>query len=461
MNSSSLSRSIYAIGAAIVLMLLTLGLSLTIGGPGILIGFSASILVLGYALFELMKTRSTVRKVSTICNVVGFGDFEARVLHIDDKSDLGEMQHNVNHMIDRIDAFIREAQASTVAIAENQYFRRILPHGLYGFLKTNALIINEATDIIQERVTSFEKETNGFKITIDEIVNELSDTSNSMISASAELERGSTDTSNRTQAVSSSAENSSRNLQTISSAITELAASAKELSDHLSRSADMTKESVEKALESRQIITELTESANRISQVIELIENIADQTNLLALNATIEAARAGEAGKGFAVVAQEVKQLAQQSAQATSEITEQINDIQRAMGHTVASIESVSSTIEELNDMTISAATTVEEQSHATQEIAVSVTQVTEGTEVVSENIQSVSQIARSTEEMAASVGTSATDLSNKATQLSVAVQDFMISLRRGPLDRRRKVDPNYGGVEKRTIREMEKEQAA
>lgn len=461
MNSSSLSRSIYAVGAVIVLMLLTLGLSLTIGGPGILIGFSASILVLGYALFELMKTRSTVRKVSTICNVVGFGDFEARVLHIDDKSDLGEMQHNVNHMIDRIDAFIREAQASTVAIAENQYFRRILPHGLYGFLKTNALIINEATDIIQERVTSFEKETNGFKITIDEIVNELSDTSNSMISASAELERGSTDTSNRTQAVSSSAENSSRNLQTISSAITELAASAKELSDHLSRSADMTKESVEKALESRQIITELTESANRISQVIELIENIADQTNLLALNATIEAARAGEAGKGFAVVAQEVKQLAQQSAQATSEITEQINDIQRAMGHTVASIESVSSTIEELNDMTISAATTVEEQSHATQEIAVSVTQVTEGTEVVSENIQSVSQIARSTEEMAASVGTSATDLSNKATQLSAAVQDFMISLRKGPLDRRRKVDPNYGGVEKRTIREMEKEQAA
>ncbi len=452
MNSSSLSRSFYSLLGAILVQLAGGGLYVFFGITAPLFaGGVLSSLLLVYTAFELGKTRSTILKVSKVCLDVGFGDFEKRVLNINDRSELGDMQHNVNHMIDRIDAFIREAQASTVAIAENRYYRRILPHGLYGFLKTNADIINEATNVIQERVTSFEAETSRFKLVIDEIVNELSDTSTTMIEASNELERGSTDTTARTQAVSSSAEDSSHNLQTISSAISELAASAKELSNHLSSSASMTEHSVEKARESRLIIAELTEAAMRISQVIELIENIADQTNLLALNATIEAARAGEAGKGFAIVAQEVKQLAQQSAQATNEITGQINDIQNSMQHTVASIESISDTIEQLNTMTVSAATTVEQQSHATQEIAQSVEQVTNGTKNVSDNIMSVSLIARSTEEMASTVGQSATDLSDKAIQLSKAVQEFMISLRKGPLDRRRKIDPNYSGSERRS----------
>jgi methyl-accepting chemotaxis protein len=452
MNSSSLSRSLYAVGGTIVLLFLILGLGFfsVLGHQTLSIALALGIAMLGYAIIELIKTNHTILKVSRVCHDVGFGDFEKRILNIDDKNALGEMQHNVNHMIDRIDAFIREAQASTVAIAENKYFRRILPHGLYGFLQTNALIINEATNVIQNRVTSFEAETSDFKVLIDSIVDELAVTSKSMIEASTRLEKGSTDTTSRTQAVSASADDSSRNLQTISSAITELATSAKELSNHLTKSASMTQHSVEKAGESRRTIDELRNSTARISQVIELIEDIADQTNLLALNATIEAARAGEAGKGFAVVAHEVKQLAQQSARATNEITEQINDIRNAMEHTVTSIESVSDTIEELNEMTMSAATTVEEQSHATQEIAENVNRVSTGTEVVSENIQDVSHIAKSTEDMAISVGQSATDLSDQATQLSQAVQEFIMSLRRGPLDRRRKVDPDYQGPKRR-----------
>src|SRR5262249_16939582 len=144
-------------------------------------------------------------------------------------------------------------------------------------------------------------------------------------------------------------------------------------------------------------ITELSQAANRIGDVVKLITAIAEQTNLLALNATIEAARAGEAGKGFAVVAQEVKALAAQTAKATDEIGNKIGGRQAATQESVAAIKEIGTTIARISEIASTIAAAVEEQGAATQEISRNVQQAAQGTAQVATNITDVTRGASET----------------------------------------------------------------
>src|SRR6185312_15692244 len=138
-------------------------------------------------------------------------------------------------------------------------------------------------------------------------------------------------------------------------------------------------------------------AATRIGDVVELINTIAGQTNLLALNATIEAARAGEAGRGFAVVASEVKALAEQTAKATGEISQQIAGIQNATHESVGAIKEIGDTIGKMSEIASTIAAAVEEQGAATQEISRNVQRAALGTAQVSSNIAEVHRGANET----------------------------------------------------------------
>ena len=141
-------------------------------------------------------------------------------------------------------------------------------------------------------------------------------------------------------------------------------------------------------------VTELANAANRIGEVVGLINTIAAQTNLLALNATIEAARAGEAGKGFAVVASEVKSLATQTARATEGITAQVTAIQGSTQEAVDTIKGIGQIIDKMSEIATTVAAAVEEQGAATAEIARNIQQAASGTQNVSNNIVGVSNAA-------------------------------------------------------------------
>jgi len=245
-------------------------------------------------------------------------------------------------------------------------------------------------------------------------------------------------------------EEASSNVQTVAAAAEQLAASVQEIGQQVARSNTMSREATQKAEVTAREVADMAAKAEKVGDIVSLIQQIAEQTNLLALNATIEAARAGEAGKGFAVVAAEVKNLADQTAKATVEISEQIGSIQGATASSSQSVSAIAGTIRDLNDIATSIASAVEEQGVATQEIARNVQEASAGTQEVSSAISGVTEAATSSSAGASQVLASATGLTRQSDELQTAVQSFVEAVLRGPLDRRKGDDPNYAGPERR-----------
>ena len=265
-----------------------------------------------------------------------------------------------------------------------------------------------------------------FRDTVQQVLQIVASNTSQMETSANSLSSIASETTSQANNVAAASEEASANVQSVASAAEELSASINEIS----RQINQTKATVEKANLATEDtdgkISRLAEAAQKIGEVVSLIQDIAEQTNLLALNATIEAARAGEAGKGFAVVASEVKELASQTAKATDVISEQITGIQEETGNSVEAIRGIASTMQEVMGATEAIAAAVEEQGASTSEISNNVQQAAEDSNEVSRNITGVSKAADESQQSSEQVLTASRDVAGNAEKLRTVVDQFL-----------------------------------
>ena len=274
-----------------------------------------------------------------------------------------------------------------------------------------------------ERAEAFEKNVKG----VVEIVGATAQN----VNASARSLAGSTEQlAQQAAAGATQAEQTSSNVHTVAAAAEELSASISEITQQVGEASRIAQAASSEAGATNAHVRSLGEATQKIGDVVKLVSEIAGQTNLLALNATIEAARAGEAGKGFAVVASEVKNLANQTAKATEEISQQISHLQGVTQMAITGITSITQTIERINQIQGAIASAVDQQNAATREISHNVQDASQGTVEVSQTIGEVTRVSQDTGSAAGSLLGSSEELIQKAEILRTEVDKFMNSIR-------------------------------
>jgi methyl-accepting chemotaxis protein len=350
-----------------------------------ILAYFIGILIIGL-FFAFMIGKRIIGRINLIKNImadIAEGDGDLTVKLPDDSNDeLGVLSKKFNIFINKLHSMISDlSEQSQVLSAASEE------------LQVTSLNMTESLDGASNEI----KETNNI---VDVVNNKTKETANATIEADKNISNISSN-ANEIQLYYQKLEENSNQLEekvlSITTAVDEMNVTIGEITKNTTIAASISHDADEKAKITKGIMQELNKMANDINDIVDLIKDISSQTNLLALNATIEAASAGEAGKGFAVVANEIKNLANQTAEATKKINNQINAVQERTKESVKHIENIGVVITSLNEINLTIASTLEEQSVTINEIsndmnvtATTTSNTVENVHIVGEKMQKV-----------------------------------------------------------------------
>ncbi len=288
--------------------------------------------------------RAELARLATICQRAAEGDLEARITDIEATGELGQLAHAINAMLDMADSFVREAAAAMEHCSREKFHRPILLRGLRGAYGQSARVINQAGEKMRENCQQLDY-------------------------------------------VSKLADQNAQTVQTVAAACEELSVTGTDISRRVADVSTRTDQSVGEVAQASTAMQALGKAASKIDGIVALINKVAGQTHLLALNATIEAARVGVHGRGFSVVAAEVKELSQNTRQATGEISREVEAMQKNVREVSRLIGGITQSIQGIAEGAATITHSVQEQAKATADISQSIHGVSENSRLVSERI--------------------------------------------------------------------------
>jgi methyl-accepting chemotaxis protein len=294
---------------------------------------------------------------------------------------------------------------------------------------TDQLLAEKERDALRQREQrrrAIDVAISSFRDRVETVLKAVSQSATAMKAAAQTLLATSDHTLQRTEGAVRGSNEASMNVETAATAATELASSIKEISRQLTQTNEVVRSAADAADATNDDIAALAQVAQKIGDVVKLIQDIAGQTNLLALNATIEAARAGEAGRGFAVVASEVKSLAVQTAKATEEITREILAVQGCTANAVNAIRAITQRMQDINQYTTEVAGSVEQQEAATGEISHNVAGAADSAKAIVSELGEIAGGVTQTRSSAQTMLAASEDVENAAARLRTEVEEFL-----------------------------------